>query len=368
MISPDPTGTWLLCALQGDTTVLLVDMRSWLQSLVEGLKVDKYVHAMLAVSASEFYVTYSEETQQTFNASEQVEWVLYRINMQDYMVKMQRPIDGMLPPALCPHGQRRESTSRACVFCAYGSYKDWTGNEACARCGDTETTLYIGAVDVSQCTCKKGYSGEQCVACAQGKYKNTVGTTQCQMCPDQESHVSEPRTRCPCDPGRFFQKHKCEKCLPNTYKNTSGTEYCTACGEHMQTLSTASSSEVDCRCRAGFGLAGLRCTACEPGKYSRGNDRNACLRCDAGKYADATAASTCLSCPSGFYTQQQEQSSCKVCLHPDTTNANNTACEPASLVADMHPRQELQAFVDFWREDLRLKPLAELEHSPGGLM
>ena len=96
-----------------------------------------------------------------------------------------------------------------------------------------------------------------------------------------------------------------------------------------------------------------------------------CSSCTPGHYAEGQTQSTCTLCPDGFYAPAAGATECELCVWPNTTTAARSTCaRPHDAGADACANKTmatLEEYVRLRREDLRLKTLAELEHSPGGL-
>tara|TARA_Y100000389_G_scaffold202849_1_gene249449 strand:- start:1189 stop:1461 length:273 start_codon:yes stop_codon:yes gene_type:complete len=83
--------------------------------------------------------------------------------------------------------------------------------------------------------------------------------------------------------------------------------------------------------------------------------------------------SACASCPDGFYASGPGARECELCVFPNASTADRSACaavQNATGNADACANETivlLDEYLRLRREDLTLKTLAELEHSPGGL-
>lgn len=115
------------------------------------------------------------------------------------------------------------------------------------------------------------------------------------------------------------------------------------------------------------------CAACAPGSYAPGETRQLCAQCAQGHYAEHPAQSACTQCPDGFFAERSGARECELCVFPNATTADRSACAAvpdATGDADACANETivpLDEYVRLRREDLALKTLAELEHSPGGL-
>jgi hypothetical protein len=386
MLAPDPSNTWVLCVLHRGTELLVLDVHTQQRRQVVGLQPTQYVHAVFAHSVSYIYVAYTSEPPPAVTDNTQAEWVRYRLDMQQYMVQVQLPVAAKYPPALCGHGSSRDAHAGICVACAQGKYKDWTGDEACLPCGAGQTTAQLGSTGAVACLCDHGFgyakSSASCEACAADAFKHAIGNDMCVLCADRDAS-SGNRTLCSCRSGWYFDTMLsdpvCVACPLNTYKEDNGTGLCTACGAHMHTRGIASKHADDCLCDGGYGLGGVAtvhddaCAACAPGKYAPEENRRPCAQCAHGHYAEHPAQSACTQCPDGFFAERSGARECELCVFPNATTANRSACAAvpdATGDTDACANETvvpLDEYVRLRREDLTLKTLAELEHSPGGL-
>jgi len=388
MLAPDPSNTWVLCVLHRGTELLVLDVHTQQRRQVVGLQPTQYVHAVFAHSVSYIYVAYTSGPPPAVTDGTSAKWVRYRLDMQQYMVQVQLPVAAAYPPALCPPGSSRDPNVGVCVVCERGSYKNWTGDEGCLPCGPGETTRELGADARVECSCKRGFgrpdSNTACEPCAAVEFKHRIGDERCTACLDAQALASGgDGVLCACASGLYFDAVRadpvCVECPRNTYKEDNGTGLCTACGAHMHTRNTASTNASDCLCDAGHGLGAVgdadnttnACSACEPGSYMAGGTRAGCAMCEAGTYAVHSMQSACASCPDGFYASGPGARECEPCVFPNASTADRSACapvpEPATDACANKTRVPLAEYVRLQREDLGLKTLAELEHSPGGL-
>jgi len=73
------------------------------------------------------------------------------------------------------------------------------------------------------------------------------------------------------------------------------------------------------------------CAACAPGSYAPGQTRGLCTPCAQGHYIEHSAQAACLRCPDGFYAAAPGARECELCVYPNATTANRSAC---ALVSD----------------------------------
>jgi hypothetical protein len=389
MLAPDPSNTWVLCALDSGAAVLVLDIHTHQTREVVGLDPTQYVRAVFALSASYLYVAYVPQTPANVTDGTRGDWLRYRLNMLEYTVQVQLAVTTAYPPALCGLGSSRHSVSGICVACEQGTYKHWIGDEACLSCGPGQTTAQLGGTGAGACLCDRGFglvASGSCEPCAADAYKHAIGDGACDTC----VHAHDPtlngaRTRCACPRGSYFNTSlpapACVPCPLHTYKQNNGTELCTACGAHMHTLARGSEHADACLCDAGHRLGAVddpdntthACSACTPGSYATGGTRAGCALCDAGRYTEHSMQSACSLCPDGFYARGPGARECEVCVLPNATTADRSACAPvldATGHADACANETVvsfEAYVRLRRDDLALRTLAELEHSPGGL-
>ena len=92
----------------------------------------------------------------------------------------------------CPANQYNNGSAKACTACALGSFKNASGDAACAACssllGPYNTTLQPASANASACVCWPGYElvGGTC----------QLTTTACWRSSGQTS--TRTRTRGPC--------------------------------------------------------------------------------------------------------------------------------------------------------------------------
>ncbi len=72
----------------------------------------------------------------------------------------------------------------ACDACDAGTFKDATGEAACASCqANSESAAASDAL--TDCKCAAGFTGADggaCTACAAGKFKTAAGSAACVDC------------------------------------------------------------------------------------------------------------------------------------------------------------------------------------------
>ena len=263
MLAPDPSNTWVLCVLGSGTAVLVLDVHTHQRREVVGLEPTQYVHAVFALSVGYMYIAYVPETPAGVTDGTRGGWVLYSLDMLQYMVQVQLAVTAAYPPALCGAGSSRDAHAGICVACAQGTYKDWTGDEACLPCGAGQTTAQLGSTGAAACLCDRGFGPAQssagCEACAVNAFKHAIGNDACEPCAYADPQASSgDRTRCACPSGWYFDTMRrdpvCVECPLHTYKQDNATGLCTACGASMHTLAGGSQHAEDCLCDAGHGL------------------------------------------------------------------------------------------------------------------
>ena len=388
MLAPDPTDTWVVCVLSRGTAVLVLDIHSMQGRTLQNLHPARYVHAVYAHTASYLYVAYARSTPPGVTDDTRGDWVRYRLDMRQYMVQVQLNVTAQSPPLLCGRGSSRDAGLGICVACERSTYKHWHGDEPCLPCGSGETTAHLGSDAPGECKCKRGFgftdADTRCEQCPPGEYKHTIGDIPCANCVTADVQASHgDGILCACPSGLYFDAAHaapaCEPCRLHTFKNNNGTGLCTACGAHMYTQTTQSKHEHACRCDAGHGLNAASgpddtshaCGPCAPGSYAPGGTRAPCTECAQGRYAEQSAQSSCTLCPEGFFAQDSGARECELCVLPNSTSADHSTCalglETATDPCANTTTAALVEYLRVRREDLALKTLAELEHSPGGL-
>ena len=202
--------------------------------------------------------------------------------------------------AACNAGTYKDVNGSApCSLCHQDKYSTETGQISESTCRDCPTYTFSGpgSIALVNCTCGKGYTGndgEPCNECAVGKFKDTNGSAPCTQCPAGKHSGTTGRT----------SMTACIDCPRDSYNSTDNGD-CISCprGSH----SPLSSDELtDCLCNVGYtGPNGCACKACAAGTWKDVNGSSPCLLCSRGKYSMTTAAiakSVCSSCPSYTYS------------------------------------------------------------------
>ena len=226
----------------------------------------------------------------------------------------------------------------SCVLCDYGTYKNATDNSYCVACPAYSSTLFAGALLLSQCTCEGGYYSTDllsfntsCLECGRGYF------------------CSGDQHRAPCQAGRYAAsstQSECTVCAAGKFSNATGNDEesdCDSCVAGKYSNATAATSPDTCLdCAAGTysseagKTSASDCIPCQRGKYSTtsgANTSSTCVDCSVGKYLNASGAaaeSACLPCPLGSYQDGVGASRCSLCpvdTYRTTSGARNcTEC------------------------------------------
>jgi len=253
---------------------------------------------------------------------------------------------GLTSVAQCACRPGYERVGGVCSACALGSFKNTTGNAACASCngvlGPASTTLQPASANASACVCKPGYAlvdgSCQLTACPTGSVVViTQNAASCQ-CAQGFSHVQNLPN------GTVV----CAACGDGLFKDFVGDAACVVCGS--DTVSTAPrANRTACACAPDY----------EPGQTD-GPDMigGSCVaQCDAG-YGGARGV--CTLCPEGTFKPSKGQT-CSACLSPRSasprgnTLASRCTCPRNTLevaAADMVLVERLGPFLDASAESL----------------
>jgi hypothetical protein len=202
----------------------------------------------------------------------------------------------------CRPGYERLATG-VCTACALGSYKNTTGDAACAACaavlGPHSTTLQPAAANASACVCKPGFA-----------LVNGAAGLHCALttCPPGASLVTTASSAaCRCAPGFAHVENLpngsvvCTACADGHFKDHVADAACTSCGAH--TVSAAPrANRTACACALNYepglldgpDVPGGSCVASCPAGW--GGSRGNCAKCPPGKFKPAFGPA-CLACP-----------------------------------------------------------------------
>ncbi|CAJ1443646.1 unnamed protein product [Effrenium voratum] len=231
----------------------------------------------------------------------------------------------------CPHGKQPGGAggglSAGCVDCPVGKYKSSVEDASCTSCPSLPsipaplTTLQVGAIAYSACTCPGGYvnhdpqNPSSCEECGIGFY--CLGGTHRQACDESQTTVNgiaSSDSECFCAAGfRDAGLGVCEACVAGKFKSEAGNAEC-----------------ADCPAGTFSGEGGQSsCLACAAGEYSTGS--GSCQSCLPGRFSatvGATSAGTCLPCPIGKWSNETgaaSGTSCVSCVEGSTTEAAGTS-------------------------------------------
>ncbi|XP_055867264.1 neurogenic locus Notch protein-like isoform X3 [Biomphalaria glabrata] len=221
----------------------------------------------------------------------------------------------------------------SCIICPNGTYKNFTGNQACLKCPKNRTTTNVGAIDISNCSyahCEPGfYSSDNisCSICPNGTYKDFTGNQPCSKCPSDKTTTDLGATdisNCSfahCEPGFYSEDNiSCSACTNGTYKQFTGSQSCLKCPLHKTTSDVGSTEISHCSI-----------TNCEPGFYSR--DNISCSICPNGTYKNFFGTQPCSKCPMNKTTREvgsTDISNCsldcpKICIKNDPCKYTGTS-------------------------------------------
>ena len=236
-----------------------------------------------------------------------------------------------------------------CVKCPAGTFKEVTGDDACAQCAAGKHVLIEASISVSAC-----------VPCSAGTY-SASNSSECLTCPLGSTSVAGSAliTDCKCDTGQYLDGdgactacpagkyndefgqvgiHSCKLCDIGKFQASIGQTSCLKCSLGSNTSSLGATNASDCICGAGYwgdppdGRS--PCSSCKEGKYSTliaATSNTTCLNCPLESTSPAasgvvTACScnpghtgldgmNCSQCIAGTYKSFQGPQSCSLCGH-----------------------------------------------------
>ena len=227
----------------------------------------------------------------------------------------------------CPAGfYVSESGAGECSECPRGFWST-SGASECVECPANSYTSLTRSTAITQCSCDKGYTGENgevCQACEPGKFKDVIGNSTCSDCAA----------------GKFSNETAAEDVVVcqitpvGTYSGQASSEP-SQCPQFSHSAIGSQSIE-ECKCNLGYtGSDGGPCTACPMGKYKNSEGDSECSNCSAGKYSNVSAApdvSVCEQCESGSYAA----SGSSVCIQcPEFTVTVNDQFSQEDCVCKM---------------------------------
>jgi len=160
-------------------------------------------------------------------------------------------------------------------------------NGVCLAC-QSNSQSHAGA---SVCGCNPGYTARDgwiCVKCAFNTFKNQVGNNACSRCPSAYMHSEPGATVCTCllgyiktitggcipvlvvacSFGHTSVNGECAECSIGKYKNTESKETCTLCPHNTTTLTSGSITLNNCVCQPGHSRdSEMVCKSCLIGKF-----------------------------------------------------------------------------------------------------
>ena len=229
----------------------------------------------------------------------------------------------------CNMGYSWNATTRLCVACVSGKYKDVVGPSECIFCSTNLPVSQISpeaSTSKSMCKCNAGYGDSACTICASGEYKDIVGASPCISCGDATSSPigSTNKSDCICgfgaSPEVIQGETVCSLCDVGHYKDAEGRGECHACGIPVGERGAGGEYSGE--------KGASTCTLCQPGEYANTTMATACTLCQAGTYAGTILSTACVDCQAGAYAAEEGLSACVNCT-PGTfspTTAGRT-CE-----------------------------------------
>lgn len=213
----------------------------------------------------------------------------------------------------CPYGKQpavagSPGLTNGCVSCPFGSYKSVVADTVCVLCNQL-TTLQIGALTWSACTCPAGLFevGGNCEDCGLGFFCS--GGTQRDACNASQATLDTRATsleQCFCAPGYHNVSGACSQCQAGRSKSFVGNAEC-----------------VDCAAGTFADVGQDTCKPCEPGRYST-IALGSCEACPAGRYSETGGDSlaACMPCAAGTWSNEtgaQQSTACRPCVSGSTT-------------------------------------------------
>jgi len=187
----------------------------------------------------------------------------------------------------------------------------------------------MGADNITDCKCFRGFTGTAggaCAICPAGTYNARIGGT-CVACPKgtYQENATEGKS----------SAVSCVVCDVGKYNDQSGITTvagCKLCPAHTRSPQ-GSADATNCTCNAGYtSVEGVSvvCTACERGKYKPSTGAGDCTECLVGKYGESLAQTSEVSCTTCPFASSSASSSSSIndctCNEGHTTGPNGTAC------------------------------------------
>ena len=264
----------------------------------------------------------------------------------------------------------------ACSPCSIGTYKSWTGNEACSSCANgvcsastnisCNAGFYLNGTICSSCTaqisykslsgnfgcsacldgnicnttdvtnCTLGYflNGTTCSGCPEGRFKTVQGTQSCTLCPAGATCYAGS-SNFSCTAGYFWNSTACQKCLSGTIKPSIGNATCSPCPTNAACVGLGL---TDFSCNAGYTKNDTRCNECAAETYKSSNGNMACSSCPLGSICNRTSIANCkagyswngtdcVTCRSDAYKPAIGLSSCLACPLGATCDISSFTCD-----------------------------------------
>ena len=204
-----------------------------------------------------------------------------------------------------------------CAPCPLGYFKASIGDDECSQCGDGTYSNHTGATE--PCLCATGYGFDdtsgRCMACQAGEYKASVGNLPCSRCSTDKSSTSAATSPldCRCRAGLAAEGSMCRDCSEGFFCPGKGEEL--ACPENA-TSRAGSSLQTDCLCTPGYFFREDNCEACPPGRYkpTLANELTCPLQCPTNALSarGSTSLSACF-CAEGYFAELDSADSIARC-------------------------------------------------------
>jgi hypothetical protein len=231
---------------------------------------------------------------------------------------------GLTSVAQCacrPGYERVGGVGGVCTACAIGSFKNTTGDAACASCaavlGPHSTTLQPASANASACVCKPGYAV-------------VGGACQLTACPAGSVVVlTQSAASCQCAPGFAYVANLpngsvvCAACGDGLFKDFIGNAACTSCGANTVSLAPRA-NRTACACAPDYEpgqtdgpdvLGGSCVQQCDAGYEGA---RGICTLCSTGKFK-ASKGQVCSSCQGARSASPRGNTQSSKCSCPRST-------------------------------------------------
>ncbi|CAH1794302.1 unnamed protein product [Owenia fusiformis] len=220
----------------------------------------------------------------------------------------------------CPSGYESNVTTRTCMMCERGTYKDNIEDVfgVCQACPEGYITPNNGATSSADCSilsCEAGtyrnVSNNTCVFCPVGTYQPDQWQTSCTACPvnyttTHEGNVNQTACAFYCPPGYEVGSgfEQCDICPQGSFSNRTVDVFgvCEMCPPATTTTNIGAASLAECNI-----------AACDPGSYLNISS-NMCMGCPVGSYQPSKWQTQCIQCSTNFTTSSMGSNSSSDCL------------------------------------------------------